>query len=126
MTMPMVTLRNGIKIANFSSPHPFNFVDGSVLPACEPDRVKDGALEVFEDEIPGIKGTTDIKIHFDLTAKVVSMLVEANESEADVVLIPFPVLGAIKETNPELLGKCRVIRVADRQTKAIHIDKFCI
>lgn len=32
-TIPKVTLTNGLRVANFSSAHPFEFEDGSILPA---------------------------------------------------------------------------------------------
>jgi len=125
MSMPIITLSNGLVIGNFSSPHPFNFEDGSVCPACDPDRVKAGSLECIESEIPGIKGTTDIQIEWKLTEGVVKMLEEAEASDADVVLVPFPVMTAIKAAGRDI-GKCRVIRVKDRQTKAIFVDRFCV
>ena len=125
MSMPMITLTNGLRIANFSSPHPFNFEDGSVLPACDPERVKRGSLDVTEEEFCGIKSTIDIKITFSISESVAEMLEEAQSSEADVVLVPFPVLNAMRDEGRNL-GKFRVVRIKDRQTKEVHIDRFCI
>ena len=125
MSMPIITLSNGLKVGNFSSPHPFNFEDGSILPACEPERSKAGSLKVEEVETEGIKGTTDIDINFLLSESVEKMLDEVEELDVDIVLVPFPVLGAIHKAGRPL-GKCRVIRVKDRQTKDIHIDRFCV
>lgn len=34
-------LSNGLRVANFSSPHPFTFEDGSVIPAVNDLIVKD-------------------------------------------------------------------------------------
>lgn len=34
-TFPLVKLKNELVVANFSSNHPFKFVDGSILPPCE-------------------------------------------------------------------------------------------
>ncbi len=44
--------------------------------------------------------------------------------DIDVVLVPFPVMTALKDAGISI-GKARVIRVADRVTKMIHIDRFC-
>ena len=125
MNMPIITLSNGLKVGNFSSPHSFNFEDDSVLPACSPKRSQAGSLNVSEITLPGIKGTVDIKITFILSKDVVKMLDEAEEEDVDIVLVPFPVLTAIRKARRDL-GKARVIRVKDRQTKEIRIDRFCI
>jgi hypothetical protein len=125
---PVVTLSNGLRVANFSSPHQFLFEDGTVLEACSPERAKRLMLVQHETEVPTGKQWTDIELRFDMSEVVVSALKEPHaDEEVDIVLVPFPVLQVLQHT--ELLGlfyKCRVIRVADRVTKAIHIDKFCV
>jgi hypothetical protein len=125
---PRTKLSNGLVVANMSSPHPFNFVDGSVIPACSPERCKAGSLECIETETKGVKGTTDIKISWKLTVGVTDMLYALeHDEEVDIVLVPFPVMSALKEGGTiNLYTKVRVIRVADRVSKEIHIDKFCI
>jgi hypothetical protein len=130
MDMPTVVLSNGLKVGNFSSPHPFNFEDGSILQPCGKDRVEHGKLHAEEKEIEGIKGTTDIELSFKFSDGVVEMLDEAEESDVDIYLVPLPVMQCIKNVNPKhrktYFPKARVIRVKDRQTKEIFIDKFCI
>ncbi len=133
--MPIVELENGIKVANFCSPHPFNFTTGEVLPACSPERVKALSLDVVEKESPHPRNPeiTDIEIRFELTDVIKLALQAAQESEADVVLVPFPLLEAsrewIKGSSPTpgswRSSKIRVIRSADRITKAIYPDRFC-
>ena len=124
--MKTATLSNGIKVGNFSSPHPFNFVDGIVIDRCEPDRVMASMLFCAEVETPGIKGSVDLEIKWNLTDKVIELLTDAELSDVDIYLVPFPVMTAIKEADMlENFSKARVIRVADRETKEIHIDKFC-
>ena len=39
---PTAILSNGVGVANFSSPHPFNFTDGTVLDRCDSERVAAG------------------------------------------------------------------------------------
>ena len=125
--MPIITLSNGLRVGNFSSPHPFTFTDGSVLPACSDDRSRRGKLDAVEILHPGIRGTTDIEVSFKLNPIVLEMIDEAEASNCDVILVPFPVLRAMKDEDYFLVGmKCRVIRSADRITKEIHIDRFCI
>jgi len=125
--MPTVRLSNGLLIGNFSSPHPFEFVDGSVLPACDPDRSKFAQLDAVEyittEEIRGV-GVDIISLKFLMTEPLRAELEAAKASEADVVLIPFPVMNAAKEAGMEI-GKLATIRNADRITKKIYCDRFC-
>jgi hypothetical protein len=126
MNMPQTTLSNGIVVANFSSPHTFNFEDGSVIERCDSDRVKLGSLKATEVESEGIKGTIDINLKFELSESVEQLLNEAEKSGVDIYIVPFPVLGAIKEAGRlKEFPKARVIRVKNRETKEIFIDKFC-
>ena len=126
---PVVVLSNGIKVANFSSPHPFNFQDGNVLEACAPERVKAGALDVVDVETdwPGLPGVRAVTPHFRMNVTLYQLLQELEDDvNVDVILIPFPVLEALRRD--EALGnypKAATIRVADRTTKAIYIDRFC-
>jgi len=134
---PRVTLTNGLVVANFSSPHDFTFVDGSVLPACDPEHSKKMMLDAAEIETDGIKGTTDINIRWHINSVVYRALVEAClEDGVDIVLVPLPVMTAFKEFSTRANGAwdqqaelieqtIRCIRVADRITKTIHIDRFC-
>jgi len=160
-TAPVVTLSNGLRVANFSSPHPFNFEDGSVLEACQPDRVAAGALEREEETRPwGMWDRDDIVAvvpyrsrpgaaacrpmwdrddivavvpKFSLSEQVWNLLVDLEKDNGvDIVLIPFPVLEALRNARREdgrqllqELTKVGTICVKDRQTKEIHINRFC-
>jgi hypothetical protein len=141
---PTVMLTNGLRVANFSSPHPFTFVDGSVLPACSPEHAREMMLEAEEVENQGIccaasrAYTTDIELKFFMSTVVrTALLALANrcfdltdKDRPDLVLVPLPVLQAVKAERHSaekdvMLARIRCIRVADRVTKAIHIDRFC-
>lgn len=126
---PVVTLTNGLRVANFSSPHSFNFADGTLLPACEGDRVRAGQLykEELESPFPGQAGVTAVIPRFSLTADVQDELVRLQNSDrVDVILVPFPVIQCIREAGIlDLLTKCATISVKDRETKEIYIDRFC-
>jgi hypothetical protein len=144
------TLSNGLRIANFSSPHPFTFTDGSVLPAVDDETAKTLMLEAVEKEYierhPDFS-ITNVEITWKLTDQVNEALeycMEAYEEDRiDIVLVPLPILQAMKEdfrwkklmdetfkvgpgSEFSFFHPFRVIRTADRITKQIHIDKFCI
>jgi hypothetical protein len=134
---PVVKLSNRLVVANFSSPHPFNFEDGSVLEACSPDRVAAGALNREEEERSwGFKDRDDIIAvvpKFTLNERIWEMLVELELDETiDIVLVPFPVLEALRNARGEngkplleAVTKAGTICVKDRQTKEIYINRFC-
>lgn len=137
--VPVVALSNGLRVANFSSPHPFTFVDGHVLPACAPERAQWLMLEAEETRVTnhitqrwghtnvGVP-ITDIILSWKLTPDVMAEVARLHEVEdIDIVLVPLPVMQALKEFCPDtsLYKKCRVIRTADRVAKTIYIDKFC-
>lgn len=153
--MPTRTLENLLTVGNFSSPHQFRFEDGSILDACHPDRVKASSLLAKEDEytepIHGVE-VTHVDLSFLLTKEVADMLIEtAKEWKAglvDIVLVPLPVLRAFQAEGErvdrlhcsELLNRLpdgchpddymshpfRTVRVKDRQTKTLFVDRFCV
>ena len=126
MTITKAVLKNGLKVANFSSPHPFLFEDGVSLEACSPERAKELMLNAIEVETPNEKGWTDIGLTFSMTEKVSAALDEAErDGEVDIVLVPLPVMTAIRSAGRPI-GKARVIRVVDRVSKAISCNKFCV
>lgn len=143
--LPVVRLSNGLRVANFSSPHSFNFVDGSVLPACTADRSQAMALDAREIEVKNMTRTngvltifqsggipfTDIYLEWEMTKNVKDDLYDLMSSgeweEFDILLVPLPVMQAIKKDGmTSLLDKARCVRIADRVTKAAHIDRFCL
>ena len=129
MNSPTITLSNGLTIANFSSPHPFNFTTGEVLPACDDAWAKEMMLDIDETEYhvneDGLVWT-DVSLKIDVPSNVRIELYELMHSDdIDIILVPHMVLQAMKD-HPMRIDKCRVIRCADRVTKEIYPDKFCI
>ena len=129
MNSPTVTLSNGLTVANFSSPHPFTFTTGEVLPACEDAWAKEMMLDIDETEYhvneDGLVWT-DVSLKIDVPKNVRTELYKLMHKNAvDIVLVPHMVLQAMKD-HPMITDKCRVIRCADRVTKEIYPDKFCI
>jgi len=127
---PVITLDNGITIANWSSPHEFKFTTGEVLPACEPDRAKSMSLDIDEN-IVNNEQWEDIEMSTSVPESVYEDLQKLQYNDKiDIILVPFMVLDALKNSYSTSYGslsteKCRVIRVADRVTKEIYPDKFC-
>lgn len=132
------TLSNGLKVANFSSPHPFTFTDGTIIPAVENELSRKLMLNVseqpYDQKINDTLTIQNVVIKFDLSKNVLEEMFEwqdlYNKGLVDIVLLPLPVFNLIKgqQVNPHAIMRTpfRVIRVADRITKTIHIDKFCI
>lgn len=129
-----VRLTNGIIVVNFSSPHDFNFDDGSVLPACSAERARALSLVAREIEHPSTSWV-DIELSFDLTADMRDELLRlflANEKQKQVVvLVPLPVMQAMKaefrwDAKRVRETPFRCVRSADRITKVIRHDRFCI
>lgn len=123
--VPTATLTNGLTVANFSSPHPFTFTDGTVLAPCSDDRARWYMLNAKEVESPGIKGTTDIELTFGMTDDIARELERVQALEGvDLVIIPLPVMKAMVDAKMDI-GSCRSIRMADRVNKVIHHDRWC-
>lgn len=135
---PVVELKSGLRVANFSSAHPFTFDTGEVLPACSEEVCRYLSLEPVEFESPNPKGFMDIRLWFLMHMPVYDALLALAEDEGvDVILVPLPVLTALKEERcvwmegvpdnlEKILSKARVQRAADRVTKTIRSDRFCI
>ena len=127
---PIVTLTNGKKVANFSSPHEFRFTDGTVLPAHDADTANALKIEFIETELND-KG--DIMLEFELTEGVRDAIVRyafLYELKAvDVVFCPLPMITALKDTYGRewlLSSPFRAVRIEDRINKLVSIDKQCI
>lgn len=138
---PIVTLSNNLIVCNFSSPHTFLFEDGSVLAACSPERSKRLSLEAVEQEMDhvvyndrSVIGVKDIELKFLLTMPVIQELIamaaDAKSGAYDIVLVPLPVMQAMKSqfTQPDYIKNSpfRCIRSADRVKKTVCISKFCL
>jgi hypothetical protein len=127
---PVITLKNGINIANFSSPHPFNFITGEILPACEDKWSNRMKLDIEEIEHSDPEGFgiewVDVELKISIPKHVREALyILMHYDDIDIILVPHMVLQAMKN-HSMITDKCRVIRCADRITKEIYSDKFCI
>lgn len=125
----IITLSNGKRVANFSSPHPFTFTDGSVLPAVS-HEVADALKVTF---IEKIDTNGDVELSFSLSLVVLKAMNKwqalYKAREIDVVFCPLPMITAIKEMSEGDFLKnspFRAIRIEDRVKKLVSIEKQCI
>ena len=127
---PKVTLSNGLCVVNFSSPHDFAFEDGNVLAACDPSITRALSLQRTEDIDIRICNGVEVEwvqIQFLITSDIMTALnyLQGDDS-IDVVIIPFPVLDAIRNIGQlYLYDKCGTIYTVDRVSKTISTTRFC-
>lgn len=137
--MPVATLSNGLRVANFSSPHTFEFEDGTVLAACEPDRVEAGSVKPVEKmdsrlDLPSGKSVDIVTLAPDLTIPCHRMLDDTYDGHGkryDVVIVSLMLREAINKYKAsqgrianDWWSHCVTIRRRDRGGP-ICIDKFC-
>jgi hypothetical protein len=122
----IVTLSNGKRVANFSSPHDFQYEDGTVLPAHDADTAK--ALEVtfVENIINEDNGDTELsfKLSIDVIEVMRSWKSLYKRRLVDVVVCPLPMITALKDIKANIKDSpFRAIRVKDRIKKLVSIDQ---
>lgn len=133
MNIPIVTLTNGLRIANFSSPHTFTFDDGSVLGACTKERSLSFNIQMKE-----FRHTTQdeddryifIQVLPVMTDNCVSELDSITDNnDIDLCIVPRPVIDAMKEDGRTSYiadsGKFVTGRLKDRINKVLYSNKFC-
>jgi len=126
--MTTAILKIGLRVWNFSSPHGFLFDDGTILGACSPERAKEMSIISEEEVVDADKCLQTIKIRFRMNNRVLEEL-EKYEDYNGIIILPLPVMNALKEVWPEeriLNSPYRTIRRADRVTKTVRSDMFCI
>lgn len=135
LSRTVVTLSNGKRVANFSSPHPFEFEDGTVLPAVSHEDSLLLAV-TFKEEVVNASG--DIRLSFSLNAFLIEAIEywyqEWQNGRVDVVFCPLPMIRALYEWQPDDSGfvydveysPFRAIRMVDRIQKKVSIHKQCL
>ena len=128
MKKHITTLSNGKKVANFSSPHPFTFTDGNILPAMDLEISKELSLKEIETPIND-KG--DIEISFEITGMIRAEMFAWEKgygnNYVDVVFCPLPMIMALKEEGYDLKNSpFRSVRIEDRIKKLVSIHKQCV
>jgi|APSaa5957512535_1039671.scaffolds.fasta_scaffold02528_7 hypothetical protein len=140
----IVTLTNGLRVGNFSSPHDFIFTDGTILNAVSNETAENLKVNFHEVTEPNssqqpngnYKGWWDVALDFHLTPEIRSEIDQwvdiQSKKQVDIVLIPLPMLTAMKNDNrlhtfyelKRLPFRC--IRIEDRINKLVSTEKFCI
>ena len=130
--LPVITLINGLVVANYSSPHTFEFEDGSVLGACNKDRCMITELIPLETIHSRCLTHIDIVLRYNMTWFLEEEFKQILESKPlwDVIITPLPVMKAWaeqrKRNNILPYGPWRTGRLVDRYNKILSISKFCI
>lgn len=125
---PTCTLRNGLRVLNFSSAHQFKFADGTILEACSAERAKRLSMDLTEtEELSDCGKFTKISMRFEMSAAVQREINSLRDARVDIVLCPLPVIELLRKqeqpkTGPVFAG----IRRTDRTSGLIHIDRFCV
>ena len=151
---PAITLKTGLTIVNYSSPHPYTFDTGEVLPACDQDLVTKHSLKEEHVEVQNPNGWVDVRIKDKIQhLQMDSLVMIAKDPKVDVILVPYRVKVALHGQGPtrtltelhrsgkpqswmgaksyasgevaDMKEKARVCRVEDRITKLISSTKFC-
>ena len=131
----ITTLKTEMRVANFSSPHPFTFTDGSVLPPVDNETANDLLLEAHEVRHSDRKRTKikTISVLFELSEQVKDEIdywyTIWAMNKVDIVIVPLPVMQCLHDIWDDksiVKSPFRVVRMADRIKKVIHHDKFCI
>lgn len=127
---PRATLTNGVRVVNFSSPHSFEFEDGTTLRACGPERVLDLPLRRDETIISNHGPWSTIRVGFLPTETVWDeLLLLAQDDTVDIILVPRVMLDALRAAGHQI-GKCRTGLLKERdlgafRAKVHYIDRFC-
>ena len=148
--MPTVKLTNGIIVGNFSSPHTFEFADGTILPACSKERAEKLKMNFTENYVESpSKMWKDIKPQIELTDEIYKELNFITdrldygkpvvggdplyEFSVHVILIPLMMISALKEETrskycPSFINSLnlRVMKAISRTDKRLRIDEFCV
>jgi hypothetical protein len=123
----IITLSNGKKVANFSSPHPFTFEDGTILPPVsndEAERLKIDFIENVDDD-------GDVSLTFELGSDVIQDMgfwEELHQSGVvDIVFCPLPMITAMHVQGIDVkVSPFRAVRIQDRIKKLVSINKQCL
>lgn len=139
----LIVLSNGVSVANFSSPHTFEFEDGNVLPAVpneEAQRLKVTILRHVMKRRNGDQITNDVRMTFTLSDEVLIEMGEwiraVHHLPNVVIIVPLMHLQAMGDMRYvskypfDLVGHIsrifRSIVRTDRVKPEISISEFCV
>jgi len=137
--LKVIRLSNQLLVGNFSSPHPFTFDDGSVLPAVS-DYDSERLKVNFNETIIDIGRTNPpynvktVKLDFTLSDEVRREMEIWEKmwkhNDVHIVLCPLPMIQALYEDDGKRYDVSktpfRAVRMKDRIKKLSSIDTFTI
>ena len=134
--LPSIKLSTGLVVANYSSPHTFEFEDGSVLGACSKERCVLTMLEGIETIHERHLKYNDIRLLYNMTWFLEEEFKEIlekhihNDLPWNILITPLPIMQAWKKYRSRdytpSIGPWRTGRMVDRYNKLLSISKFCI
>ena len=134
--LKVVRLSNQLLVGNFSSPHPFTFDDGTVLPAVS-DYDSERLKVNFNETVVDIKKywIKTVQLDFTLSQEVEwemeNWVKMWKHNDVDIVLCPLPMIQALQQVEDYglegvLESPFRAVRMKDRIKKTSSIDTFCV
>jgi len=130
--VPTCRLSTGLVVANFNSPHAFNFTDGSVLAACSNERAMQWPLEQVQRTIVTYSTWKGISYDYNITDALRQEILRCHvDVQSDLIIAPFPVLKVLRvdpvlKDYPFLTHRFVGIKNADRVTKAVFHNIFVV
>jgi hypothetical protein len=130
MNSTFTILSNGLKVANFNSPHEFNFEDGTILKACSSAWSKETMLlpkdETTREFTSNGNSFQSVQKGFEMSDSCYRGLIDLADTDVDLIIVPFPVLQLVQASNQDLVKmKCCTGFLVDRVDKTLSIEKFC-
>jgi hypothetical protein len=122
---PVVTLNNGLRVANFCFEEAIIFNDGNQLPGCEYERVTTLEPVMGVKKSAGKKNSVDLfticEVH-DAALQEVKVL--DSRTDIDIVLVPVKIMEALKEWGYDLSKSKARTRVFDKITNTVRTDQY--
>ena len=125
--MERVTLENGLKVGNFSSPHSFQFNTGETLPGVPGDESKRLSIRREEKVVEsGDSRFRNVEISFRMTREVAAALIAAEKEDVDIIIVPLPIKSAMEQEGiwEGTEGKLRTCVLSDRVSKTVDSSLF--
>jgi len=88
------TLKSGLRVGNFSSPHAFAFEDGTTLEATTAEWSREHALSKMTDVLLDEGKYKIVSPRFEISHETLKAVVEA-ASKCDLLIVPFPMLSHV-------------------------------
>jgi hypothetical protein len=130
--IPIVQLNNGLRVANFSSHHSFEFEDGSKLGACSPTRTESLKMNREDNAIPcddTPEHVTEVLFNCRMQDFVTDSVMDELQrlevdDQIDRVIVPRVLLDALKLAGVRFRKPCTG-RLVDRVDKIHSCTHFC-